>query len=64
MEIRRLESRQEIISAPKRITVAFFVYIYKPVTGIYNCGTGHAQPFNDVALGVVNAMREAQGQSK
>lgn len=36
----------------------------KPVTGIYNCGTGHAQPFNDVALGVVNAMREAQGQSK
>ena len=35
----------------------------KPVTGIYNCGTGRAQPFNDVSLGVINGLRHAEGQS-
>lgn len=36
----------------------------KPVTGIYNCGTGHAQPFNDVSLGVVNALRKHAGENE
>ena len=36
----------------------------KPVTGIYNCGTGRAQPFNDVSLGVVNALRTHEGKEK
>lgn len=31
-------------------------------SGIYNCGTGRAQPFNDVAMAVVNTMREAEGK--
>jgi len=35
----------------------------KPVTGIYNCGTGRAQPFNDVSLGVINGLRAAEGQT-
>ena len=26
------------------------------VSGIYNCGTGRAQPFNDIALTVVNTL--------
>ncbi len=34
----------------------------KSITGIYNCGTGHAQPFNDVALTVVNTLREQEGK--
>ena len=33
-------------------------FLNKPVSGIYNCGTGRAQPFNDVALSVVNALSE------
>ncbi len=32
------------------------------VSGIYNCGTGRAQPFNDVATTVVNTMRRREGQ--
>lgn len=32
------------------------------VSGIFNCGTGRAQPFNDVASTVVNTLREASGQ--
>jgi len=34
------------------------------VSGIFNCGTGRAQPFNDVASTVVNTLREQQGQSR
>jgi ADP-L-glycero-D-manno-heptose 6-epimerase len=32
-------------------------------SGIFNLGSGHAQPFNDVALSVVNAMRAKKGES-
>jgi len=35
----------------------------KPVSGVYNLGTGRAQSFNDVALSVINALREANGQT-
>ena len=32
-------------------------------SGVYNCGTGRAEAFNEVASAVVNAMRKSQGQS-
>ena len=32
-------------------------------SGIFNLGTGRAQPFNDVALSVVNALRASKGES-
>ena len=32
-------------------------------SGIFNLGTGRAQPFNDVALSVVNALRATKGDS-
>lgn len=34
----------------------------KPVSGIYNLGTGRAQSFNDVALTVVNTLRQSAQQ--
>lgn len=34
----------------------------KPMSGIYNLGTGRTQSFNDVALAVVNNMRQVAGQ--
>jgi ADP-L-glycero-D-manno-heptose 6-epimerase len=34
----------------------------RPVSGIYNLGTGRAQAFNDVALTVVSTLREHAGQ--
>jgi len=34
-----------------------------PSSGIYNLGTGRAQPFNDVALAVVNTLREHDGHA-
>lgn len=33
------------------------------VSGIFNCGTGRAQPFNDVASTVVNTLRSASGHA-
>lgn len=33
------------------------------VSGIYNLGTGRAQPFNDVAVSTVNACRGAEGKA-
>ena len=33
------------------------------ISGIFNLGSGRAQPFNDVASAVVNAMRSLQGQA-
>jgi ADP-L-glycero-D-manno-heptose 6-epimerase len=33
-------------------------------SGIFNLGTGRAQPFNDVALASVNAARAAKGESR
>ncbi len=36
----------------------------REVSGIYNCGTGRAQTFNDVAVAVVNAVRESRGESR
>ena len=32
-------------------------------SGIFNLGTGKAQPFNDVAISVVNALRKSQNQA-
>jgi ADP-L-glycero-D-manno-heptose 6-epimerase len=34
----------------------------KDASGIYNCGTGRAQTFNDVARTVVNGVRAARGE--
>jgi len=35
----------------------------RPVSGVFNVGTGRAQSFNDVAVAVVNAARAAKGKS-
>ena len=32
-------------------------------SGIFNCGSGRAQPFNDVARAVVNTLREERGEA-
>jgi ADP-L-glycero-D-manno-heptose 6-epimerase len=36
----------------------------RPVSGIYNLGTGRAQTFNDVALAVINALRQEAAESR
>ncbi|MFZ4479989.1 MAG: ADP-glyceromanno-heptose 6-epimerase [Rhodoferax sp.] len=44
------------------VAVNLWFFDHPAVSGIFNLGTGRAQPFNDVAASVVNAMRERQGK--
>jgi ADP-L-glycero-D-manno-heptose 6-epimerase len=44
------------------VAVNLWFFDHPAQSGIFNLGSGRAQPFNDVALSVVNAMRALQGQ--
>ncbi len=45
------------------VAVNLWFFDHPSQSGIFNLGTGQAQPFNDVALSVVNTLRELQGDS-
>jgi ADP-L-glycero-D-manno-heptose 6-epimerase len=36
----------------------------QPVSGVFNCGTGRAQAFNDIASTTINTARQLQGQER
>lgn len=44
------------------VDVNLFFLDHPSTSGIFNCGTGRAQPFNDVARTVVNTMRAHQNK--
>jgi ADP-L-glycero-D-manno-heptose 6-epimerase len=43
------------------VKVNLFFLDHPGISGIFNCGTGRAQPFNDVAQTVVNTLRLSEG---
>ncbi|TXT35240.1 MAG: ADP-L-glycero-D-manno-heptose 6-epimerase [Comamonadaceae bacterium] len=45
------------------VAVNLWFYDHPGISGIFNLGTGRAQPFNDVASSTVNALRQLNGQS-
>jgi ADP-L-glycero-D-manno-heptose 6-epimerase len=45
------------------VTVNLWFYDHPAISGIFNLGTGRAQPFNDVASSVVNSLRHIKGQA-
>lgn len=55
------EQKRDFVYIDDVVDVNMFC-LDKEITGIYNCGTGHAQPFNDVALTVVNSLRAQKGE--
>lgn len=55
------EQRRDFIHVDDVIAVNLHFWRL-PVSGVYNVGTGRAQSFNDVALSVVNTMREEAGE--
>jgi len=56
------EQRRDFVHVDDVIAVNLHFW-GRPVSGIYNVGTGRAQAFNDVALAVVNTLREDGGQA-
>jgi ADP-L-glycero-D-manno-heptose 6-epimerase len=54
---------RDFISVHDVVDVNLHFLDHPETSGIFNCGTGRAQPFNDVAAAVVNAMRNIQGKT-
>jgi ADP-L-glycero-D-manno-heptose 6-epimerase len=54
---------RDFISVHDVVDVNLHFLDHPETSGIFNCGTGRAQPFNDVAVAVVNAMRHIQGKT-
>lgn len=55
--------KRDFISVDDVVSVNLHFLDHPQTSGIFNCGTGRAQPFNDVASSVVNAIRAARGQA-
>jgi ADP-L-glycero-D-manno-heptose 6-epimerase len=45
------------------VAVNLWFFDHPGISGIFNLGSGRAQPFNDVASAVVNALRQSNGQA-
>jgi len=45
------------------VAVNLWFFDHPQTSGLFNLGTGRAQPFNDVACAVVNSARVARGES-
>jgi len=56
------QQQRDFISVHDAVAVNLH-FLAHPVSGVYNCGTGRAQPFNDVAAAVVNTLREERGEA-
>ncbi len=57
------EQRRDFVHVDDVVGVNMHFLGGKDVSGIYNCGTGRAQTFNDVARAVVNGVRAGRGES-
>ncbi len=54
---------RDFISVHDVVEVNLHFLDHPEVSGIFNCGSGRAQPFNDVASTVVNTLRALSGQA-
>jgi ADP-L-glycero-D-manno-heptose 6-epimerase len=58
------EQMRDFVFVDDVVAVNLWFFDNPGKSGIFNLGSGHAQPFNDVALAVVNAMHAAKGQAE
>ena len=56
------EQRRDFVSVDDCVKINLYLLDHPEKSGIFNAGTGAAQSFNDVAVAVVNACREAAGE--
>jgi ADP-L-glycero-D-manno-heptose 6-epimerase len=57
------EQSRDFIYVDDVVTVNLWFLQHPDRSGIFNLGTGRAQPFNDVALAAVNAARALRGET-
>ncbi len=58
------QQQRDFVSVEDVVKVNLYFLDNPSKTGIYNCGTGVAQSFNDVAVAAVNACRKARGEGQ
>jgi len=58
------EQRRDFVHVEDVANVNLHFLENPEVSGVYNCGTGRAQSFNDVAGAVINAVRAARGEPR
>ncbi|MDQ6683644.1 MAG: ADP-glyceromanno-heptose 6-epimerase [Pseudomonadota bacterium] len=56
------EQRRDFVFVDDVVAVNLWFFAHPHASGIFNLGSGRAQPFNDVARAVVNGCRSAAGQ--
>lgn len=56
------QQERDFIHIDDVVNVNLFFLERASISGIFNCGTGRAQPFNDVAVSVVNGLRTHEGK--
>ena len=56
------EQSRDFVSVEDVVKVNLFFLDHPEISGIFNLGSGRAQPFNDVAAAVVNTMRGLRGE--
>lgn len=57
------EQRRDFISVEDVVKVNLYFLDNPRKSGIFNCGTGASQTFNDIAVATVNALRRAEGKN-
>jgi len=57
------QQSRDFISVEDVVAVNLHFLDHTERSGVFNCGTGRAQPFNDVAAAVVNTLREERGEA-
>lgn len=58
------EQKRDFISVEDVVKVNLFFQENPEKSGIFNLGTGRAQPFNDVARSVINSLRAHKGEKE
>jgi len=57
------EQTRDFVSVEDVAKVNLFFFDHPEKSGIFNLGTGRAQPFNDIASTVVNSLRAIEGEA-
>jgi ADP-L-glycero-D-manno-heptose 6-epimerase len=57
------EQARDFVFVDDVVAVNLWFFAHPEASGIFNLGSGRAQPFNDVAVAVVNAARAERGES-
>lgn len=58
------EQKRDFVSVEDVVKVNLFFQEHPEKSGIFNLGTGRAQPFNDVAKSVINSLRTHKGEKE